>query len=159
MINRVWLLLMVLLLLMSACAPLEADAPTPVANDPDATAQSPGGEEPPINPYAPAEGDEALTRDEAFIDSQDILILESFPPQYQLHVTGSLPTPCHHLRAVVEEPNEQNQIQVEIYSVVDPNRVCTQVLSPFEVSLPLGSYSSGSYTVILNGEEMGEITP
>lgn len=157
MIYRVWFPLIVLLLLITACAPSEADTPGTV--DPNATAQSPGDEEPSANPYAPAEGDEALTRDVAFIDSQEILILESFPPQYQLQVTGSLPTSCHQLRAVVNEPNEENQIQVEIYSVVDPNRVCTQALSPFEVSLPLGSYSSGSYTVIVNGEVVGEITP
>ena len=100
-----------------------------------------------------------MQRGEVFIDSQEILILESFPLQFRLHVIGSLPTPCHELRAVVNEPDKQNDIQVQIYSLVDPDKVCIQVLEPFDVSLSLGSYASGSYTVFVNGEEVGEIAP
>jgi len=116
-------------------------------------------EEPP-NSYAPAKGDESLRRGEVFIDSADILTLESFPPQFRLQVSGSLPTPCHQLRAVVNEPDEQKQIQVEIYSLVDPNTVCMQVLEAFEASIPVGSnLEGGSYTVFVNGEPVREINP
>jgi len=99
-----------------------------------------------------------MQRGEVFIDTQEILILESFPLQFQLQVTGSLPTPCHELRAVVEEPDDQNQIRVDMYSLVDPDTVCAQVLEPFDVSLSLGSYPSGTYSVFVNGEKIGEIT-
>jgi hypothetical protein len=74
-------------------------------------------------------------------------------------VEGSLPTPCHELRAVVSEPNAQNQIPVEMYSLVDPNVECIQMLEAFEADISLGSYSSGSYTVLVNGEEAGQINP
>jgi len=47
---------------------------------------------------------------------------------------------------------------VEVYSLVQPDQVCIQVLEPFDVNVPLGSYVAGSYTVVINGEEMGEFT-
>jgi hypothetical protein len=130
------------------------DYPNPTSYPPPS-----GGEDPSPDPYAPRPGDEAKQRGEVYIDSHDILILESFPPQFRLQVTGSLPTPCHELRAVVDEPDEQNQIHVEMYSLVDPAITCAQVLEPFEASISLGSFESGSYTVFVNGEQVGEINP
>jgi hypothetical protein len=163
MSHKVYFPLTVFILLLTACAgqpaPVETEPPSPLPDDPNATALPPGSEEPHVNPYAPAKGDEAMQRGEVFIDSQEILVLESFPLQFRLHVIGSLPTPCHELRAVVDEPDEQNRILVQIYSLIDPDMVCTQVLEPFDTSLSLGSYASGSYTVFVNGEEVGEITP
>jgi hypothetical protein len=100
-----------------------------------------------------------MVRSEVYIDSQEILTLESFPPQFRLHVIGSLPTPCHKLRAVVYEPDEQNQIHVQIFSWVDPDIVCAQVLQALDASIPLGSYASGSYRVFVNGAEVGQINP
>jgi hypothetical protein len=142
---------LIVLLLLNACAGRSTEETAPPAGH---------ANEEPLNPYAPVNGDEGLQRGEVDIDSQEILILESFPPQFRLHVTGALPTPCHQLRAVVHEPNDQNQIHVEIYSVVNPNTVCIQVLEPFEASIPLGSnLEGGSYTVFVNGELVGEINP
>jgi hypothetical protein len=53
---------------------------------------------------------------------------------------------------VVGEPDTQNQIHVEMWSLVDPNVECIQVLEAFEADISLGSYSSGLYTVFVNGE-------
>ena len=143
-------------LLLAACAgAVQPDAPDePISSD-----QDPGNAQPSPAAWEPAVGDENLMRGEAFIDSQDILVLESFPPQFNLALAGSLPTPCHQLRAVVSEPDAQNRIMVEVYSVVDPNEACIQVLEPFEVNIPLGSYSSGEFTVLVNNREIGQIKP
>lgn len=102
-----------------------------------------------------------MQRGPVYIDYHEILTLESFPPQFRLHVKGSLPTPCHQLRAVVDEPDEQNRIQVQIFSLVGPDIACTQVLEPFDASIPLGSQFKGSnaYSVYVNGEKVGEIMP
>ena len=99
-----------------------------------------------------------MQRGVVFIDSTDILTLESFPLQFQLHVKGSLPTPCHQLRLVVDEPDVQKQVKVSIYSLVDPNTVCAQVLEPFEVNIPLGSFPSGTYAILVNDEKVGEVS-
>jgi hypothetical protein len=156
--------MVLLVLLVAACSgksPREAEPPEPTPEDPNATVVSPDGNgEEAVNPYASGKGDESLQRGEVFIDVQEILILESFPPQFRLQVIGSLPTPCHSLRAVVADPNEQNEVHVEIYSLVDPDVVCMQVLEPFEAGIPLGRNLEGdTYTIFVNGELVGEIVP
>jgi hypothetical protein len=98
-----------------------------------------------------------MSRGEVFIDEMQVLTMESFPPQFLLQMSGSLPTPCHHLRADVSDPDSQNQIQVEVYSLADPDAACIQVLEPFQQGINLGSFSQGSYTVVVNGEQVAEI--
>jgi hypothetical protein len=150
-----------LAMLLTVCTGLrliEAPPPTPIPENPNVTPPLTPREELLQNPYAPGKGDETMQRGEVYIDSQEIIMLKSLPPQFQLHVMGSLPTPCHQLRVVIDEPDDQNQIQVQIYSLVDPNTVCIQVLETFDATIPLGSYASGSYTLFVNGEKVGDIT-
>lgn len=126
---------------------------TVVTSPPEGT--MPANEQP-VNPLAPKLGDENLTRGDVFIQESDLLIRESFPPQISLVFRGGLPTPCHELRAVVNSPNEENKIIVDVYSVVDPDMICTQVLQPFEESIDLGIFPSGHYIVWINGDMVGE---
>ena len=158
--NKFWFSLTLSLLWLTACVrinPVETPPGPPSPDDGSVVSPTAGGEMPVRNPYAPGKGDEALQRGTVYIDSTDILTLESFPLQFQLNVKGSLPTPCHQLRVVVDQPNEQNEIHVSIYSLVDLNTVCTQVLEPFEANIPLGSFPSGKYSVFVNDEKVGEI--
>ncbi len=129
-----------------------ANTPYP-GNDPG----TPGSTPPGLDPLAPFPGEEDMQRGEAFIEESDIVIMESFPPQYLLHLVGNLPTPCHYLRAKLNEPDAQNQILVEVYTVFNSDEVCAQTLHPFEVNLNLGSYKTGKYAVLINGERVGEI--
>lgn len=152
-------LLLVFLFLWTACAPVvESPPPEPKPEDPNATAP-PSRAQPPFNTYAPAKGDESMSRGEVYFDTLEILVLQSFPPQFHLQVKGFLPTPCHELRAIVAEPNAENQIHVQIYSVFDPGVDCEQVLKLVEAVIPLGSYIRGTYKVFVNDREVGEIVP
>ncbi|HJW91227.1 MAG TPA: hypothetical protein VJ436_11360 [Anaerolineales bacterium] len=143
-------------LVMAACAgAVQPGSPDePVGSPPDQ-----GGAQPTTAPWEPAAGDEDMSRGEVFVDTQDILVLESFPPQFVLALAGSLPTPCNQLRVRVSDPDAQNRILVEVYSLVDPGQACIQVLEPFEANVPLGSFASGEFTVLINGQEIGQITP
>jgi len=76
-----------------------------------------------------------------------------------LNVAGALPTPCHELRVEISDPDEQNRIYIEVYSVSEPDKICVQVLEPFDESIPLEGFPSGEYSVWVNGEEVGEINP
>jgi hypothetical protein len=111
----------------------------------------------PSNDYTPQPGDGALTRDPAYIDNTQILNLGTSPQTYGLHIQGSLPTPCHKLRVNVPAPDQNNQIMVEVYSVVNPNDICLQVLQDFDVQVPLGNLPTGQFIVFVNGEQIGEI--
>jgi hypothetical protein len=164
MFKRKVLTMLFFVFLLTACigqpspdtgATSEPEGPdTPVTSPPDSN-----GEEPGPAPWDPVPGDENLSRGEAFVDEPDILVLESFPLQFVLQLSGSLPTPCHQLRVEVSEPDDQDRIQVEVYSLVDPDEVCIQVIEPFEANINLGSFESGNYTVWVNGEQVGEINP
>jgi hypothetical protein len=107
---------------------------------------------------APQPADANLTRDQVYLDVMEALTLESAPPQYRLRLAGSLPSPCHALRVVVNEPDAIGRIQVEAYSVADPNMVCTAVLQPFSVSIPIELPRDGTFEVRVNGQEIGELT-
>ena len=90
-----------------------------------------------------------------FVDTTEILYLESFPVQVRLVVRGSLPTPCHHIRWEVEDLGRM--IDVTLWSEPDPEDDCIAVLEPFDISIPLGSFESSNSAVSLNGEEIGRL--
>jgi len=114
-------------------------------------------EEPtPLLPTAPIATEPARVRGPAFIDSSELLMLESFPVQVRLRVTGTLPTPCHELLWNVIPPDEEGRIRVDLYTESDPDLACIQVLQEFDTSLALGSFAEGAFTVWLNGEQAGE---
>ena len=158
------LVYIVLIALLTACAPAgvgitpTAPSATPtgdvISSPGDGNDSTPPGS---VNPDQPQESDSQLKRGNVFIDTAQMLVLESYPPQYRLSITGSLPTPCHKLRLVVGQPDATNRIDVEAYSVYDPGTVCVQVLKPFEAVLSLDGFASGKYSIWLNGEAMGEI--
>lgn len=160
----------ILIILVTACAATPQSTPdvknmpptdtpevpqaTPTPTSPDTGDQ---GSQAPVSPLEPIPGEEKMVRGSVFIDATDILLLESYPVQVILKVSGNLPTPCHALRAKVSEPNEKREIHVELYSLTDPGAICIQVLQPFETSIPLGSYESGEYTIFVNREEVGKV--
>lgn len=151
------ILLLIMLFVVTACTALPGAPTLP----PDTAVTSPPVDNMPTNepqpdPFAPQPGDDQLTRREAFIDEASLLIRESYPPQIALSLTGDLPTPCHQLRVVKSVPDQENKITIEVYSVVDPNTVCIQVIEPFEEQIELGTFPTGHYTVWVNGELAGE---
>lgn len=132
---------------LSACAPVANVPPTDIQT---ATPQV----SKPIPTPAPT--DSNLVRGNVFVDSTDLLILESYPLQFMLALKGSLPTPCNQLRVDVNPPDSENKIIVEVYSVVPADAICAQVVEPFEENFPLGSFPAGHYTLWVNGELVTE---
>jgi hypothetical protein len=150
-------LLVAATLILAACAPAPT-APVETPAEPAPTEELPvTGETPSPETWQPVPEDENMVRAEVEVASAEILTLESFPPQYQLHVTGGKGNPCNMLRVVVGEPDEQGRIDVDVYTVIDPAATCIQVLEGFDINIPLGTLETGEYSVWLNGEQVGEI--
>ena len=149
-------ILFLVMLLVVSCAPQAQITP-----EPDTPVTSPPGDdmstnEPVLNPFAPQPGDANLTRGNVYINEASLIIRESFPPQVSLNIAGDLPTPCNQLRVEIAPPDPQNKIVADVYSLVDSNQVCVEVLEPFEASIDLGTFPTGHYTVWVNGQMAGE---
>ena len=147
-----------LIWLMTACTSIpEATATL----SPDTAVTSPPVDamptnEPQTDPYAPKPQDAGLDRAEVYLNEASLLIRESYPPQISLAIRGDLPTPCHELRAVLAAPDPDGKIMVDVYSIVDSEVLCTQVLKPFDAQIDLGTFPSGHYSVWVRGELAGE---
>ena len=96
-------------------------------------------------------------RGAVYIDFLEVVQIENIPFRMGLWIKGSLPTPCHHLRYDIAQPDVENRIEVEMYSVSDPEMICVQVLAPFEEIIPLDNLPAGTFTVFVNGNLAGEL--
>lgn len=92
---------------------------------------------------------------EVFIDSIDLMILESFPIQVRVAVEGTLPTPCHGLSWV--QADDGTTIDITVFSIEPgPAVSCIAVVEPFSLSIDVGSFADESRTVVVNGEVVGD---
>lgn len=159
---KVFTLTLCFMMLLNACAP--AATPMSIEKTPDLDAPIQSGDtsskgEVKQAEWLPRLGDELLSRDAVYLDEVSILTLESFPLQHKLFIKGSLPTPCHKLRVNVPQPDEEGQVQVEVYALSQPGEICIQVLKPFEVYVSLPQPLAGALKIWVNGDYIGEILP
>ncbi|NWF64510.1 MAG: hypothetical protein HXY38_09415 [Chloroflexi bacterium] len=111
----------------------------------------------PSNPFAPLPGDEARVKDNIQLTLAEVTTAKGVPPSYSLILKGFLPTPCHALRVVKSPPNATNEVNIAVYSVVDPQSICSQVLNPFDVNVPMDLLPPGTYAIWVNGQWVAEI--
>jgi hypothetical protein len=153
--KRILISLTLITLTLSACSVGNGAYPNP--SYPDPGYENPGYENPSdINQYLPNPADLNLTRQDAHVASSQLLIMESMPQQFSINLKGNLPNPCYRLRIAPSAPDAENKINVEVYSLIDPELVCTQTTKPYDVNFPLGSYPSGHYFLLVNGTQIAE---
>lgn len=129
------------------------------ADDTSSTTQPPATtlpEEPtvPTSVPKPTPGE---VRGEIFVTAQSIVFLESDPVQVRLDVSAQLPTPCHEAMWDVEDDGVT--ITVDLYTTVDAQKICADVIQDAELQIDLGSFEVGeTRSVVLNGEDVGGFT-
>jgi hypothetical protein len=85
------------------------------------------------------------------VDSVEVVIRESFPPQISAMVRGTLPDSCTQVGEIAQTKSG-NAVEVTIQTVRDPLALCAQALVPVEVAVDLeGDFPAGDYTVTVNG--------
>ena len=95
---------------------------------------------------------------ESPIQSAEIEILESSPPQYQLRIVSGLPkgSGCSQSNGYELRRRESNEIEVVVthHEVADPYVICTADFPIVETNVPLGSdFEQGEkYTVRVNSD-------
>lgn len=90
------------------------------------------------------------------IESAEIIIAESWPPQYFVWIISVQPDGCHQFDGYSEE-RMGNEIVIEVYNRLpdeDEEVACTMAVSTTETSVPLGTdFESGeTYTITVNDE-------
>ncbi len=114
-----------------------------------ATACSTGpGEEP--TPDAPVGG---IIEGEALITQIEVFILESFPVQVNVKLSGNLADGCTTLSDTTITYGE-NRFDIEVGTTRPADAVCTEALVPFEqtVALDVLGLKAGDYTVAAGGQ-------
>lgn len=155
-----WNALVMLLIFMAACSTgVVSNEVEPTSRSDEPVTGLPGQVDDPT-PQAVDPEDKNLVRGNAYINSAELIIMESYPIQVMLSLTGDLPTPCQEFTFTVADPDEENQIHVEVYSLGEEGAICIQVLEPFEENISISSldtpFEDGSYSVWVNGEWVGE---
>lgn len=136
------------IIILTACSSAITDTPSPSMENPVSSEDTPA-------PTPDAEETDQ-TRGNMYLNSSEILTMESYPLQFALVLTGDLPTPCHKLKAKIAPPDSENRIIADVYSTVNPDLACAQALQPFEENFPLGSFAAGHYTLWVNGKQIAE---
>ena len=94
---------------------------------------------------------------DAPIEAIDILVRESLPPGYTVHITSGLPSGCarFHLAEVLERNGANIVIRVTNTMPAGPDVVCTAIYGYHETNLDLGQdFKPGqTYTVKVNDKE------
>lgn len=103
------------------------------------------------NPYAAQAGDDALSQGKVYLDA----VTWTEP---ELVFTGTLPSACNQLRLVFEPDTAGNEIQVEGYSLRNPDEMCAAALQEFEARVKVSGLAAGEYSLVFNGQVMISFT-
>ena len=86
------------------------------------------------------------------IESVEVTVLESFPMQLRLTVTGYQPDGCDFPVQVVQERDE-NTVSVHIFRDVPADVMCPMMLVSYEDGIMMeGGFSSGTVTINVNDQ-------
>lgn len=107
---------------------------------------------PTVKPTATPTQTEGILRGLAPVDAIDVLILESFPVQVHVRVTGNLPDGCTTLGEITQE-RKGTAFSVIVGTMRPAGAQCTEALVPFQttVALDVLGLRAGTYTVTVNG--------
>lgn len=167
-----WFLALILVLLLAAGCGGAADAGEQAANElvnakPDATAvptdaaadsgdaaeRDPASQGDAAGPSTGvAAGEQAVIVNDAKLQDMQVVILESFPVQVNLQVSGVLPDGCTTFGPVDVQQNG-DRFDVTVNTSRPAGMMCTQIVTEFQesISLPVRGLAAGTYAVQVNG--------
>ena len=156
--KRFSLLFIIALLALSivACGAVRGNEPAAQPGDagdaPTRDLDEPVSSDDPIVTPAPDEEPGDVITGTAVINSVQIAIMESWPLQAQVQISGELGDGCTEL-GEIRSYREGNTIYVTVETVRPAEAICTQQLRVFEQSMPLDieGLPAGTYTVEVNG--------
>ena len=99
-----------------------------------------------------------LTVRESWVESVDIAVAESAPPQFTATLTVQMPTPGWKLKIdEVSKPDELGRIQARIIGT-PPEGMVAQVITSEKINVALDSLKQGEYLLEIHYRTAGETT-
>ncbi|MBZ0293198.1 MAG: hypothetical protein K8L99_11590 [Anaerolineae bacterium] len=93
---------------------------------------------------------EAFMKTYTNISEVELTVMESLPPQVELHIKGEQPDGCE-LPVQVTQQRDGNTVIVEIFREVPADMICPMMLQPYEGTIRLeGTFQPGNYTFKIN---------
>lgn len=116
----------------------------------------------PVNPYPdpigtlPDQSNPHQTAENVYVENMQINLMESFPLQVSVTVSGNLPDGCTSIVSSTAIFDDENKFEIHIFTERPEDLMCTQALVPFEETIPLEVYGlpAGKYTV--NGYQLSD---
>ena len=121
--------------ILLACQPVSPAEPT--QQSPEPTVSSPDPDI--LDPIS----------ENVYVNNMQINIMESFPLQVNVTVSGNLPDGCTSIVKSTAIFDNKNTFEIHFYTDRPKDLMCTQALVPFEETIPLEVYGlpAGKYTV------------
>jgi hypothetical protein len=92
------------------------------------------------------------------IDKLDLLVRQSQPPSYAVHILSGLPSGCAQFNAARITGRSDTTITIEVTNTMptDPKVACTEIYGTHEATVELGAdFAAGKeYTVGVNDKEL-----
>lgn len=111
--------------------------------------------QPAATPETPPAQDDFEYGQNATVEELEVILLESFPLQAQVRVSGYLPDGCTELDEITVERQNKNFLLTLTTRRPTGDIACTQALVPFEeiVDLDIEGLEAGTYAVIAQEQE------
>lgn len=89
---------------------------------------------------------------EAKVTGVEVVVAESYPPQYFAVASGQLPDNCTGIDGSTQTMQART-IKITLVTARPEDAMCTTAVQPFEESIPINvdGLSAGQYTVEVNG--------
>jgi len=92
------------------------------------------------------------------IESVDVLVMESAPPQVSVHVKGVIGDGCSELHSETQQ-RTGNTVRLTILRARREEAICIQIARLYDQVIRLtGTYPAGSYTLHVNDVERTFVT-
>ena len=84
------------------------------------------------------------------VDAVQVIVLESYPMQLVLNVSGMWRDGCRN-QVFTEQRRDGNTVTVHIYQMHNPMMMCPTVIEPYQQSVSLeGGFENGHYVIQVN---------
>ena len=85
------------------------------------------------------------------IETVEVVVMESFPMQVALNVTGYIPDGCTAPTEILQS-RDGNMVMVRVFRTLPPEVMCAAIAAMYSDTIPLeGGFEPGHYTFDVNG--------